>query len=83
MKIIGHSQLGKNGITENFIETLKSHFTRKEIIRISVLKSARPERSKMKEYAEEITKKLGNLFTTKIIGFTIIVKKWRKPRKAL
>ena len=81
MKIIGHSQLGKNGITENFIETLKSHFTRKEIIRISVLKSARTERSKMKEYAEEIVKKLGSHFTSKIIGFTIIVRKWRKARE--
>ncbi|MAH03524.1 hypothetical protein CMI39_01915 [Candidatus Pacearchaeota archaeon] len=79
MKTIGQRQLGKNGITTNFIETLKDNFKNYENIRISVLKSAGHEKSKVKEYSREILEKLGKNYTSKVIGFTIIIKKWRKP----
>jgi RNA-binding protein YhbY len=79
MKTIGQRQLGKNGITTNFIETLKNNFKNYENIKISVLRSARHEKSKVKEYSEDILRKLGKNYTSKIIGFTIIIKKWRKP----
>ena len=72
-------QLGKNGITDNFIKTLKNGFTFHENVRISVLKSAGHGRNKIKEYEEEILNKLGNNYTARKIGFTIVVKKWRKP----
>ena len=74
-------QLGKNGITENFIETLKKIFQNHDMIRLSVLKSARENREDMKKYSEKILDKLGKNYTTKIIGFKIILKKWRKARK--
>jgi len=70
-----HVQLGKNGVTENFIETLKHHFKSHENVKVSVLKGAGHEREKV----EEILKKLGRNYTAKIIGFTIFLKKWRKP----
>ncbi len=73
-------QLGKNGITSNFIETLKNNFKSHNNVRISVLKSAGHERSKIKEMGEEILGELGSNYTVKIIGFTIIVRKWRKPK---
>ena len=73
-------QLGKNGITENFIETLKKNFEKHEQIRISVLKSARENRENMKKHSEEILGKLGKNYTSKIIGFKIILSKWRKAR---
>ncbi|MBT96694.1 hypothetical protein CMI49_01190 [Candidatus Pacearchaeota archaeon] len=79
MKTIGQRQLGKNGITTNFIETLKNNFKNYENIKISVLRSAGHEKSKVKEYSEDILRKLGKNYTSKIIGFTIIIKKWRKP----
>jgi RNA-binding protein YhbY len=71
-------QLGKNGITDNFIKTLKNGFTFHENVRISVLKSAGHARNKVKEYEEEILNKMGNRYTARKIGFTIVVKKWRK-----
>ena len=71
-------QLGKNGITDNFIKTLKNGFTFHENVRISVLKSAGHARNKVKEYEEEILQKLGLNYTARRIGFTIVVKKWRK-----
>lgn len=93
-----HIQLGKQGITNNFICTLKSHFESHNNVKISVLKSARDhqqpasneinqistgyEKSKVKKYSEEILEKLGKNYTAKIIGFTIFLKRWRKAMRA-
>ncbi len=74
-------QLGKNGITDNFISTLKSNFQKHENVRISVLKSAGHERNKVKEYSDEILDKLGNNYTSRIIGFKIVLKKWRRAKR--
>lgn len=74
-------QLGKNGITKNFLETLKSCFQNHDSVRISVLKSAGHTKEKTKIYAEEILSELGNKYTAKLIGFKIILKKWRRARE--
>jgi len=74
-------QLGKLGITENFIETLRSHFKKHSQVRISVLKNAGHDKEKVKKYANEILEKLGKNYTAKIIGFKIILKKWRKDMR--
>ena len=71
-------QLGKNGITSNFIESLKNQFKDSRTVKVSVLKSA--EREQIKEYQEQLLKKLGSNFTARKIGFTIVLKKWRKSR---
>jgi len=78
---ISKLQLGKQGLTDNFIQTLKSHFEKHENVKISVLKNAGHEKVKVREYSEEILKKLGEYYTAKTIGFTINVKKWRKARE--
>lgn len=71
-------QIGKNGLTENFIESLKNNFKTHTSIRISVLKSAGHEKEKVREMAEKILGELGRNYTARIIGFTIVLKKWRK-----
>jgi|TARA_Y100000310_G_scaffold141354_1_gene140772 RNA-binding protein YhbY len=76
MKKIGQIQLGKNKITTNFIETLKNHFKNYQNVKISVLKNA--NREDIKKYSEDILEKLGKNYTSRIIGFTIVVKKWRQ-----
>lgn len=77
-KSLGQLQLGKNGITENFLGTLKSYFKNHKNVKISVLKSAGHEKNKVKIYAEEILGELGNNYTARVIGFTINVKKWKR-----
>ena len=72
-------QIGKNGITDNFIESLKINFKTHVQVRISVLKSADRDKEKVREMSERILNDLGRNYTAKIIGFTIIVKKWIKP----
>ena len=78
-------QLGKNGISDNFITSLENQFKSKGSVRISVLKSARSEgkegKNEVKKYSEEILDKLGKQYTAKIIGFVIVLKKWRKIRE--
>lgn len=75
-------QIGKNGLTENFIETLRSHFKKNKTARISVLKSARPEGAKGKEivkkFSEEIAEKLGERYRVRTIGFVIVIKKLKR-----
>ena len=78
MERIGHMQLGKQGLTENFIGTLKHHFDNHKNVKVSVLKSAGHDKPKVKEYSEEILNKLGDHYTAKVVGFTIFLKKWRK-----
>lgn len=74
----GNVQLGKNGITENFIETLKNHFNKYENVKVSVLKSAGRDKASIKQHAEGIISKLGKRYTAKIVGFSIFIKRWRK-----
>ena len=71
-------QIGKKGITDNFIETLNSHFKKHSSVRINVLKSAGHTKENIKNYSEEILEKLGKKYTAKILGFIIFLKKWRK-----
>jgi RNA-binding protein YhbY len=78
---VGKIQLGKNGISPNFISSLKCQFKKHNNVKVVVLKSAGHEREKVKEYSEKILKKMGEKFTSRVIGFTIALKKWRKARK--
>lgn len=77
----GQVQLGKSGITDNFIETLRNHFKKHENMKVKILKSAGHDKKKVKRYMEDILDKLGKNYTGKTIGFSIFLKKWRKPRR--
>lgn len=72
-------QLGKQGITDNFILTLSNHFIKNRNVKISVLKSAGHDKQKVKQFSEEILNKMGENYSARVIGFTISLKKWRKP----
>lgn len=78
MPKIGQVQLGKQGISDNFIESLKNHFKNYQNVKVSVLKSTEHDKSKVKEYSKQILEKLDKNYTARIVGFTIVLKKWRK-----
>ncbi|MEK6878010.1 MAG: YhbY family RNA-binding protein [Nanoarchaeota archaeon] len=71
-------QLGKQGLTDNFFLTLENNFKTHENVKIIVLKGAGHDREKIKEFNQEILNKLGNKYTSRILGFTIFLKKWRR-----
>lgn len=73
-------QIGKCGLTAQFIQQIKTASANVENIRINVLKSSGRDREEVKKMSHEILSALGPKFTAKIIGFTIILKKWRKAR---
>jgi len=75
-------QLGKNGLTSTILEEIKKRFEKRENenMKIHVLKAAREKREDVKKYADEIQKSLGDKFTHRVVGFSIFIKKWRRPR---
>lgn len=81
MQKLSEIQIGKQGINENFIETLKNNFKKHENVRIRILKSGGHDKEKVRKYSEEILQELGKNYTARIIGFKIMIKKWRKPRR--
>jgi RNA-binding protein YhbY len=81
MPTIRQMQLGKNGLTEGFMCNLKHHFDSTKNVKISVLKSCCRDREELKKINEEILDKLGKNFNSRIIGYTIVVKKWRREMR--
>ena len=83
MKEIKRFQIGKNGLTQNFIEQIKTYFekSKAELIKISILKSICKDKKDAKKISNELIEGLGNMFTGKLIGHTIVVRRWRKPRQ--
>lgn len=71
-------QLGKNGLTRNFLRTLKTYFEKFKDVKISVLRSCCRDKKELKEISEKILNFLGKNYTAKLIGYTINVKKWRR-----
>lgn len=78
MPRIGFLQIGKQGLTENTVETLKGYFKTHENVKVSVLKSATRDKKEVKEISDRILNMLGKNYTSRIIGYTIVLKKWRK-----
>ncbi|MBU0958433.1 MAG: YhbY family RNA-binding protein [Nanoarchaeota archaeon] len=81
MAIIGQVQLGKNGVTDNFIQTLKGHFQKYSIVKVCVLKSCCRNKEELKEIVEKIMGHLGMRYKAKSIGYTISIRRLRKDRE--
>lgn len=73
-------QIGKAGLTEGVIESLRMRFKNTKIIRISVLKNAAPTKEKVRVIADELVQKLGGTHKYTIVGFTIILRRTKNTR---
>jgi len=77
-------QLGKQGLTDNFILNIEKAFQTHKNVKINVLKSSIEEgkkgKTQVKEYADKILSRLGPNYTARAVGFVISIKKWRKAR---
>lgn len=74
-------QLGKQGITDNFISNLNVLFKKTKSVKVVILKAAGHDREKIKEMKEELVKRLGGDYTARVIGFTIALRKGKKSDK--
>jgi len=78
-------QLGKQGFTQGTLELLKKTFKNHDLIKISVLKSCTRDRNEIKTLSDKICSELqkseGREFGSKIIGFTLNIRKLKKIKK--
>lgn len=81
MPKIREIQLGKNGITTNFIESLKHQFNNCNNVKISVLRSCCRDKEELKEITEKLLNSLGDNYTAKVIGYKVNLKRWRKQMR--
>ena len=81
MKQIKKLQIGKNGLTDAFIEQVKSIFESETLVKISILKSACRDKSEAKKIAEELVGVLGKKYDYKLVGYVLTVVKYRKAQR--
>lgn len=80
-KFSGRLQLGKQGITENFIETLKTYFKNHSQVRIYILKSATRDKDELKKINDKVLEGLGKNYKSRIIGYTLVINKFRRDMR--
>lgn len=68
-------QIGKAGVTDNFIQTLENAFKTHYTIRLSALQSSGRDKDSIVKIADDIVSRLKGNYAYRILGFTIIMKK--------
>jgi len=69
-------QIGKNGLTPDFIQSLKNTFKKRKKVKVKALKSAVGSKKEIEKIAKEIKKELGEEnFNFGVIGHTIKIRK--------
>lgn len=81
MKQIKKLQMGKNGLSDAFIEQVKSIFEHETLIKISILKSICRDKADASKMAEELVQELGPKYDYKLVGYVITIIKYRKAQR--
>ena len=78
-------QLGKNGVTQGFVESLIKIFKKRDLVKISVFKSLTRDKKAIKDIAiqlkEELKKSTKKDYAIRVVGFTIVLRKLRIKNK--
>ena len=72
-------QLGKNGLSEGFIDLIRKSFKRHENVKISLLKSYSRDKEQIIKDAESICNELGCRY--KLLGYTLMLKREKQSKK--
>ena len=83
MREIKKFQIGKNGLTDEFVEQLRNYFEKSgaEIVKVEILKSACRDKEHAREIGDKLIEGLGNKFDYKLIGYVLTVMRFRKARR--
>ena len=81
MRGIKKLQIGKKGLTPEFVEQLKKIFDNEQSLKIAILKSACRDKKDAKKMAEDLLDMLGRNYTYRLVGYILTVRKWRKPMR--
>jgi RNA-binding protein YhbY len=76
--MLAEMQIGKQGMTDGTVQWLKNAFKTHDLVKIHLLKAAGHDKEKVREINDKILSELGKKYTARIIGFTIVIRKWRK-----
>jgi len=71
-------QIGKKGLTGEFIKQIEITFKVCRKIKIDILKSACRDKEEAKQMAKEIVDRLGKNFDYKLIGYVLTILKFNK-----
>ncbi len=75
-------QIGKNGLTPEFIEQLKSIFTNEKVVKVAILKSACRDKKDAKKIADDLVEALGKRYDYKLVGYVVSIVQFRKNIRA-
>jgi len=71
-------QMGKNGLTDEFMNQIKTLFEKERMIKVILLKSACRDKKMAEEISNKIIESLGPKYRTKIVGYVLTISKFRK-----
>lgn len=81
MKKMKQLQLGKAGLSDAFVEQVKSIFENERIVKISILKSACRNRDDAVKIGESLIDRLGPKYSFKLIGYVLTVMRFRRDQR--
>lgn len=81
MKQIKKLQMGKNGLSEAFVEQVKGIFEKETVVKISILKTACRNKKDAEKMAQDLVDVLGKKFDYRLVGYVITMIKFRKVQR--
>ena len=81
MKQIKKLQIGKNKLSDTFIEQVKSIFKNEKLVKISILKSACRNKTEAEKIAKNLVEALGQKYNYKLVGYVLTIIKYRKAQR--
>ncbi len=81
MKPIKRLQMGKNGLTPEFIEQVKFIFKNETLIKVTILKSACRDKKEAEKMGDELVEALGKKYDYKLVGYVLTIIKYRKEQR--
>ena len=81
MKGIKKLQLGKNGLSDAFVEQVRMIFEDARVLKISILKSACRDKKDAEEIGADVVSRLGPKFGFKLVGYVLTVVRYRKEQR--
>ncbi len=74
-------QIGKNGLTEEFVSQVKGIFINERMVKIAILKAACRDKAEAKTIAENLLEALGKKYDYKLVGYVLTISKFRKEQR--
>ncbi len=81
MKPIKQLQMGKAGLSEAFVDQVRSIFEVENMVKISILRSACRDKVEARGIGEDLVSRLGKKYGFKLIGYVLTVTKFRKNQR--